>query len=1362
MAELRLTFSQINPKNNNILVNVSYFDKDEFVKESMGRPFHFSMDASKYEDLRWYLEDYLEFPDHESLVRAQHIERWLNELGRDIFSAIFLHSDNQQIFDLFRKSESPHVITLVSKNKDIFHLPWEMITNKTGPLALQNIYLRRQIEKSKPVEIQTGHLPIRLLLVVSRPDDVTERSYHRSTQVISDAILSMGNDVIVDYCTSPDLDRISEQLAQAKDINQPYHIVYFDGYSNFDTKSNSIAVWLESKDQKNPLNTKSDIIPVEKLGNTLHKNSVPLVILQTSHVNGSGDTLLPSAVASGLLESGVAHVISMGYALSPEPGKIFFSSFFKELLANKPISHAVNSGRCSLLSLTNCRNSLHPGDTTISLNGWFIPQLYQNGKDMPLIQVKKTEPEQTTQEIRKPLAETAESGAFPSSSTYDFIGRENEMYMIMRFFDHHNTVLIHAPEGMGKTSFIGNAAAWLTQSGYFSDGACYLNFERPVTLRQIALVIGSYIEGQSFKVLSEKKQIEKARNYFVKKKIMIVCDNFDHVFSAKSEENKELNEENVQKRMVEMISDWSGLPQCKGRLVLISRGVDQLPLKNVHTFELKGLKRSNSFAHLLQVMSKQNISITNQHIKKSEFNDLLAVLQDNPLLIELVIQNLKIMNPGNIVDDINRINDKLNEITKIDTDKLITTVFLFYTHHLNSDVREAIKWLELFHGGVFEDIFLKISTIGENKWIDIRKELHAVSLIKIDHTFSLAGRPYLQIHQALYSIARIIANPVKEVFPESISKGKTIPLSEQPEIQKRYMGIYYSLNVMLKKALKGVTERIAMDTLGLEELNIKKAITWTIQNQGFKVAVWMSDTLTEYLVKANRNRERNRWVSYLKTLEQQQPVQEKIAESKEKEIKEEKKESNTTKIQHEDPIASKKSKTKEGKKSSNEQPVSSVETESKEKVQKVTTPDKPYTGQERRINAPDTPYRGIERRITTLEENQKKSTLTVRDSEEQIEFAWTLFAEGNINESIGLLEKLDNQLKEDVSFNPDFQLAKAHLTLGRIYYNTNQVTKSIDILTENCKEWKTIVQQAKDAKKDTKACLVNLTANLCSLTNALIAAEQYEKALQNAFDAHEIDKELGNEKNIATGCIQIAQILNYLNRPQEAEKTYNQALQIVDSYGDKQLKGNILQYQGILAESTGKIGSAKKILQQAIEIFQEINNEESLLQTYNLLAEFEERTEKIDKARKWYNKSLKIAKSINDRRGVASIKQKIGMLFQAEGQSELKKGNHDAALKLFEKAKQSIEKSLTIKKELLDEPGQADALALIAQLNLITGNLDQAESYANQARLIDERIASEAVSFDYYILSEIEKERGNNEKAMEWDKRLHALENGGN
>src|SRR5262249_46344346 len=92
MQELRLVFSHNAPGP----FTVSFEDAPG---HAVGVAVRFTpfLDDHDYEDLRWYLEDYLDLPDGGAVVRAQTVERKLDAWGRRLHDDVFAGAENAEL-----------------------------------------------------------------------------------------------------------------------------------------------------------------------------------------------------------------------------------------------------------------------------------------------------------------------------------------------------------------------------------------------------------------------------------------------------------------------------------------------------------------------------------------------------------------------------------------------------------------------------------------------------------------------------------------------------------------------------------------------------------------------------------------------------------------------------------------------------------------------------------------------------------------------------------------------------------------------------------------------------------------------------------------------------------------------------------------------------------------------------------------------------------------------------------------------------------------------------------------------------------------------------------------------------------------
>jgi hypothetical protein len=200
---------------------------------SGGRPQTFSLqlNPNEYADLRWYLEEFMDLPIGGSLFRAHRIEQSLIQWGRDLYKAIFDYGDHRDLIRDLMGATPPHLLTIATSNGDILRLPWELMADERGALTRRGVTIRRQLETVKQhLAYQVGS-PLRVLLVVSRPDDAGFIDPRHSTRAVLEALQSLQDNVTVKFCRPPTLARLEEMLAES---DGAYDIVHFDGHGNYD------------------------------------------------------------------------------------------------------------------------------------------------------------------------------------------------------------------------------------------------------------------------------------------------------------------------------------------------------------------------------------------------------------------------------------------------------------------------------------------------------------------------------------------------------------------------------------------------------------------------------------------------------------------------------------------------------------------------------------------------------------------------------------------------------------------------------------------------------------------------------------------------------------------------------------------------------------------------------------------------------------------------------------------------------------------------------------------------------------------------------------------------------------------------
>lgn len=130
------------------------------------------LDDKDLADIRCYLERYPEWPSGPDYDRAQRIESKLLDWGKALWRAVFKDEARDVYRQFERKSDVAHLLTIQANDSRVLQLPWRLLAEEDGFLFAKGINIRRRLPISLDAKGSPQFaLPIRVLMVVSRPDD---------------------------------------------------------------------------------------------------------------------------------------------------------------------------------------------------------------------------------------------------------------------------------------------------------------------------------------------------------------------------------------------------------------------------------------------------------------------------------------------------------------------------------------------------------------------------------------------------------------------------------------------------------------------------------------------------------------------------------------------------------------------------------------------------------------------------------------------------------------------------------------------------------------------------------------------------------------------------------------------------------------------------------------------------------------------------------------------------------------------------------------------------------------------------------------------------------------------------------------
>jgi len=352
-------------------------------------PFRSPLAEKDYEDLRWYLEEFMDFPYAGNLVRARDVEGRLEVWGGNLYEQLFGQGDRRELLNDLLDSDPPQVLSVASQESEVLRLPWELLRDHRGPFTRRGITIRRQFEGGRQRPDYPAGLPLRILLVVSRPDDLGFIDPRSTTRGMLDALDTLAGDVQVDFCRPPTLPRLEKMLAEARRLGEPYHILHFDGHGTYLPTIGLGALCFEKETATGDCPT--DLVPANRLGDLLAAENIPLAILEACRSGAVARQPVFRSVAPRLVESGVGSVVAMSHAVHVEATRILVERFYRELAAGSTVGSALEAGRAALIA-NPYRWLAHDPQASIPLQDWFLPNLYQRVEDAALVPSRPLSP----------------------------------------------------------------------------------------------------------------------------------------------------------------------------------------------------------------------------------------------------------------------------------------------------------------------------------------------------------------------------------------------------------------------------------------------------------------------------------------------------------------------------------------------------------------------------------------------------------------------------------------------------------------------------------------------------------------------------------------------------------------------------------------------------------------------------------------------------------------------------------------------------------------------------------------------------------------------------------------------------------
>lgn len=739
--ELNITF----PENNQVIVELEK-------QKTNTLDFLSPLSEEDQKDILWYLEVYgVSYTTEVDDQRAARIGERLKEWGAALFNAVFQNRAAERIFNNFQDEEEERLLTINASHPAILSLPWELLRDPEGTYLLHDnprISIRRRLAGAgggrRPFKVQVKDR-LRLLFVVSRPSDAGFIDPRGEAQAVLDAIAQeAAGRVEVEFLRPATLDNLKVRLERRLEHRHkpPVDIVHFDGHGVFDpdgrfyeqvkfsdpeiaTKAGngnaSEIGYLLFEDKEG----KRDLKSADKLGNMLNQQNVGLFVLSACQSAAMGGEDAMGCVAARLTHAGIPAVLAMTHSVLMTTARQLFGQFYRGLVFGEGIGEALDNARIDLYSNEE-RGERQRGDQriTLRLQDWFLPALYQAGKDTPLLTEEKgAQPYAPTDEpVRwNNLRQLQEAG---------FFGRSKELWQIERWFVQGTRRLtVYGFGGQGKTFLVEEAGRWLQRTGMF-EKVCFVDYAAFQGVDAVGLAVSTLatVLQQSFVDVAAATQALRQHST-----TLVILDNLEAL------QPQPLRE------LLDAAKQWSEIGNC--RVLLTTRTPDfahpdyaTAGSRKHRSLELSGLGKEDAVAYFQSLMK---LPPEPQRVppQRQKLLELFEMVQFHPLSIGLLANQLK-------VRSVTELGQRLEVLIAETPDNPLLASLNLSLERLDAEVRQWLPRLGVFQGGAMESTLLEITGFSESQWQKLRPALKATGLIQPEYLPGV-NVPYLKFHPTL-------------------------------------------------------------------------------------------------------------------------------------------------------------------------------------------------------------------------------------------------------------------------------------------------------------------------------------------------------------------------------------------------------------------------------------------------------------------------------------------------------------------------------------------------------------------------------------------------------------------------------------
>jgi tetratricopeptide (TPR) repeat protein len=679
------------------------------VPDPVGFPVEGWPDKGLLPGLRWYLEQFLDYPFDPETTHAELVLKALRRWGEMAFDALFGGRDAGGWFDAATRGDYADLhLQIVSDDPAVLAWPWEALYDReAGSRLAHACQLERRLDGlHDPPRLKK--LPkdrVNILLVIARPYERDLR-YHSIARPLVEWAAQPDVPAAVHVLRPPTFDRLREHLRERRGF---YHILHFDGHGAYGDGpppapgTHKFQSTVQGRLVFENADGGPDPIKAELLSELLREGAVPAVVLnacQSAMVDNRADDAFASAAAA-LLRAGVRSVTAMAYSLLVGGAQQFLPAFYRRLFEKGSLADAVRAGRQQMRSKPErpCVGGLVP------LEDWLVPVLYQ--QEAPDFKfVKKARPKE------QPATRLPEE-AQDKQNPYGLVGRDGAILELERAMRRKPAgVLVSGLGGVGKTTLVKGFLHWLEQTGGLGAGVFWFHFGDVRSAEYVFNRLGEVLFGVNFIAQPLGQKLTALEQAFRQRPFLIVWDNFE---SAKGIPGTAVVA-NLAETDGDQLRDFLGrLRGGATKVLLTSRSPeDWLGATNIgRPIGLGGLDGEERGALANAILDDQGLK---GKTADAAFADLMGLLNGHPLAMRVILPRLASQPAAELAKALRENFAALKPNMKDEAEARLFSTLRFATHALPLRWRPLLFLLAQHEGFADAGLLAKMAQGVDGRW----------------------------------------------------------------------------------------------------------------------------------------------------------------------------------------------------------------------------------------------------------------------------------------------------------------------------------------------------------------------------------------------------------------------------------------------------------------------------------------------------------------------------------------------------------------------------------------------------------------------------------------------------------------------